>query len=729
MNTNPQFELAKKYIEETGCNLFLTGKAGTGKTTFLRYVKEHTKKRSVIVAPTGVAAINAGGVTIHSFFSLPFGPYVPESSREGNYRFALSKEKINIIRTLDLLIIDEVSMVRADYLDLIDVVLRRHRHSHAPFGGVQLLLIGDLYQLAPVVKEEEKEVLNPYYNTYFFFGSRALQQTPYITIELEKVYRQSDARFLALLNSIRENTATKQTFEELSTRYKENFRPPEQSGYITLTTHNLPAQRINDKHLNELPTPEFRYQAAISGDFPENAFPAEQELRLKVDAQIMFVKNDTANPRRFFNGKLGRVVQLTENSIKVLCDDWAEPVTIEQLSWENTQYTLNKDTKVIEEKVIGTFTHYPLRTAWAITIHKSQGLTFDNVIVDAAYSFAPGQVYVALSRCRTLEGIVLTSRLSLSNIVEDRIVTAFSRQIKQQELTDDTLQNAQSAYRLQLLNGLFDFRSLQETGARLVRVLEEHLYKLYPNLLVALKTETTQRLPALHEVSKRFALQYTPLLLEDLDENRHKLRDRIMAAAAYFHKELMPLKELLEMMENTVEIDNKMVLKRWTEVFQLFRTLLISKVELMHETDYAADGFDTLRYLAAHTDSILKNEKKKKPKSQTASAPRRAKTTADASAIVSPFYLVGKSRQTTTNAGTADILHQQLFDELRAWRKEKAVASNLPAFAIMHQTALIGIANTIPRTYEDLEGISGIGKKKIEQYGEELLTIVANYAE
>lgn len=354
-------------------------------------------------------------------------------------------------------------MVRADLLDHIDAVLRRYRNPEQPFGGVQLLMIGDMQQLAPVVKEEEKTLLSEYYESFFFFGSKALRSTSYITIELKKVYRQSDTTFLSLLNKIRSNEFDAATFEQLNTRYIPDFRPSEDDGYITLTTHNRQAQEINLRKLQELPGKTFRHVAKIEGDFPEHLYPAEQSLILKEGAQIMFIKNDTENPRRFYNGKLGRIQRLTTDTIYVHCDDWQDPILLERTRWDNTQYTLNTVTKEIEEKITGSFEHYPIKTAWAITIHKSQGLTFDRVIINAGASFAHGQVYVALSRCRTLEGLVLSTPLRPHTLIEDTAISQFCRQVEAVQHPAHQIQQNSRAYSYQLLCELFDFGKLQKT--------------------------------------------------------------------------------------------------------------------------------------------------------------------------------------------------------------------------------------------------------------------------
>ncbi|MCI5208617.1 MAG: helicase, partial [Candidatus Electrothrix sp. ATG2] len=401
---NHELELANDFVRYTDRDIFLTGKAGTGKTTFLHNLERDSAKRMIITAPTGVAAINAGGVTLHSFFQLPFGPFVPGSEayeRTQQHQFRFSREKKKIIRSLDLLVIDEISMVRADLLDAVDEALRHHRRNTLPFGGVQVLMIGDLHQLAPVAKRNEWQLLESHYASIYFFSSKVLTRTELVTIELQHIYRQSDADFIKLLNRVRNNQLDQTAVDALNRRYLPEFSPAEDDGYITLTTHNRSADTLNQKRLHELGSKEFRFAAEVSGDFPEHTYPAPADLRLKKGAQVMFVRNDPAAEKRYYNGKIGRISKISNTEITVLCSDDEEEIAVKPLVWENIKYTLNQENSEIEEEVIGKFEQYPLKTAWAITIHKSQGLTFERAIIDAQAAFAHGQVYVGLSRCKT----------------------------------------------------------------------------------------------------------------------------------------------------------------------------------------------------------------------------------------------------------------------------------------------------------------------------------------
>ncbi|MDO5615747.1 MAG: helix-turn-helix domain-containing protein, partial [Cruoricaptor ignavus] len=418
-------------VEFTSRNIFLTGKAGTGKTTFLNDFVKKTKKKYIIVAPTGIAAINAGGSTIHSMFGLPLRPFLPTAERIdsnlGNnisdllMHFKYRKDKLKLLREVEIIIIDEVSMLRADVLDMMDFSLRHIRRNQQKFGGVQMLFIGDLYQLPPVVRDEN--VLSKFYNSPFFFSAKALEDINLLTIELTKVYRQKDETFLNILNGIRDGNPRDVDFNLLNSRYLPDFEPKEQS-YVYLTSHNKMADSINQEKLNKLTTPSFFFNAKIVGDFKENQYPNDEVLELKVGSQIMFIRNDASGEKKYFNGKLAEITYINEEEIYVMIDGQDEQYKLKKEVWENKKYSLAPD-KTIQEEVLGSFEQYPIRLAWAVTIHKSQGLTFDRVIIDAGKSFASGQVYVALSRCRTLEGIVLKSKIIPEIIFNDRRVSGF----------------------------------------------------------------------------------------------------------------------------------------------------------------------------------------------------------------------------------------------------------------------------------------------------------------
>lgn len=704
METNPQLELAFHFIRYTGVNLFLTGKAGTGKTTFLRTLKEISPKRMIVVAPTGVAAIHAGGVTIHSFFQLPFGPYLPGSAdREpaGGRRMKFGKEKINILRSLDLLVIDEVSMVRADMLDAISDVLKRFKDRSKPFGGVQLLLIGDLQQLAPVVKEEEWDLLKEYYPSAYFFESKALKESAYQCIELTQVFRQADPVFIGLLNRIRENRIDEATLAELNRRYIPGFRPAGSEGYITLTTHNYQAQQINASRLAELPGPAVRFAARVEGEFPPYAFPTDESLELKTGAQVMFVKNDSTGNHRYFNGKIGLVSELSPGRVAVRCPGDPEPVIVEPEEWTNVKYTLNETTKEIVETVEGTFSQYPLKTAWAITIHKSQGLTFEKAIVEAASSFSHGQVYVALSRCKTLEGLVLRSPIRFDSVVSDSTVRGFTDYVEHHQPGHDQLQSARKLYYLSLLEELFDYEGIERRLRYVSRLFYENLHTLYPQLTDRYGSAVGACRTQLTEVGRRFREQLRQLAAASDDcETDPFIGERVLKGIAYFkEKTAAILTELLE--ETHPEIDNKEVRKSVEKALDYLRQDVGMKTVTLASGE---GGFRIGEYLSARAKSMIEppKQKSKKPAARTADVSKKAEI-------------------------SGDILHPALYESLRSWRNSEAARLGVPVYVVLQQKAMLGIANTLPVDGKDLLAVPGIGKKVIEKYGTALLELVDAY--
>lgn len=550
MESNPQLELAYDFLEYTGVNVFLTGKAGTGKTTFLRELKRRSPKRMIVVAPTGVAAINAGGVTIHSFFQLPFGPYVPGSSdtvergEKLQYTHKFNREKINIIKTIDLLVIDEISMVRADLLDAVDDMLRRYRSKNEPFGGVQLLLIGDLQQLAPVVKEDEWALLKQHYASAFFFHSKALAATRYVAIELKHVYRQQDREFVDLLNRVRENRVDAAVLGMLNRRYVPGFKPSDDEGYITLTTHNHQAQRINDVKMAELSTRAYSFKAEVKDNFPTYSYPTEETLVLKQGAQVMFVKNDSSPEKRYYNGKIGKITAINDRSIEVVGKEDGLKIQVTPEEWTNTRYTLDEETREITETVEGTFKQYPLKTAWAITIHKSQGLTFERAIVDANAAFAHGQVYVALSRCKTFEGLVLSSPVTVRSLVSDGAIDEFVREAEQKEPNKEELQQARQSYFRELLLEQFDYETIRWRLHYLYRVLDEQLRRLYPDWVERYRVAGAKCAEELLAVAERFQNQLERLMPEEGNyEADPVIADRVKKGAEYFREHTMSILE------------------------------------------------------------------------------------------------------------------------------------------------------------------------------------------
>ncbi len=605
MERNNELRTAWDFVENTGRSIFLTGKAGTGKTTFLKTVVEKSRKRPIVVAPTGVAAINAGGVTIHSFFQLPFSPYIPGAKVESKFEF--SREKRKIIASIDLLIIDEISMVRADLLDAIDNVLRRYRDHFQPFGGVQLLMIGDLAQLTPVVTPEEERMLKAYYDTPYFFGSKALQQIDYVTIQLEHVYRQQDQTFIDLLNQIRCGHPTQQTLDRLNSR----VGAVTGEGFIRLTTHNQLANFYNNAELSKLTSRPFMFKAEVNGTFPDYSYPTAETLELKLGAQVMFVKNDPTGNHRYYNGRIGKVTYVDQHKVLVLCEGDDNAIEVEPLEWENTRYTLNEKTREIEADVQGTFKQFPLRLAWAITIHKSQGLTFDHAIIDAGQSFAPGQVYVALSRCRTLEGLALATPLTARAIINDERVDAYiSQQEAEAQRSIAQLPTLKQEYERYLLLQLFDFRTLLYMQETMVRIFAEYFYhshaslkQLHDQALLSLRTQVV-------DVADKWRQMIQTMPYGELRNT--DFLDRVKRSAGYFAEQLDTI--LTKPLELTakVESNNKQAVKRLGNALPDERQSWLAYLYLLKKM--AEMGFTVNSYLKEKQMSMMDaiDEKKQK---------------------------------------------------------------------------------------------------------------------
>lgn len=701
---NPQLELAFNFVQYTNRNVFLTGKAGTGKTTFLHNLKSVSPKRMIIVAPTGIAAINAGGVTIHSFFQLPFGPFIP--SEDNNYGKStgfhqnihkFNKEKINIIKSLDLLVIDEISMVRADLLDGIDDVLRRFKDKSRPFGGVQLLMIGDIQQLAPVVKEDEWEILKPWYNTAYFFSSRALLKTKYVSIELRHIYRQSDKIFIDLLNKVRENKADVGTLDELNKRYNPTIAKNTPEGYIILTTHNHKAKAINEHKLGQIESKSFKFKADIQGDFPEYAYPTDYELTLKKGAQVMFIKNDHSPAKLYYNGKIGIIERIDTDTISVKCPDDPQSIPVMKSEWHNSKYTINEETGEIKENIEGTFTQYPLKLAWAITIHKSQGLTFEKAIIDANASFTHGQVYVALSRCKTLEGMILSSKLSLESIKSDINVQEFSREVESNPPDIELLEQSKYEYQQSLIFELFDFNQIKEQVIYCLRLYQQNIESLHTGL----KDNLEQVLLCVNTHLMGIADKFKPQIIQMLGfqpnaEKNQQLNERIVKASVYFEEKIKNI--VLKALEDiVVESDNKSVRKSVNEALDKVKINLLVKADCLSK---CKEGFDVKSYLDIRAKSYIE------------------KTTARKSPDVHTKEIVSDS-----------IKYPDLFAILKKWRAAKAEEMEQPDFFVLHQKALIQITEQLPSTLKQLKLIKGIGKQKIKAFGQEILDLVGQYCE
>jgi hypothetical protein len=691
---NPELQLAYDFVQYTGHNIFLTGRAGTGKTTFLRDLKERSPKRMIVVAPTGVAAINAGGVTIHSFFQLPFGPRVPGyMENEDGRSMRFSSQKRNIIRSLDLLVIDEISMVRADLLDSIDERLRQFRRNNQPFGGVQLLLIGDMQQLPPVVKGDEWELLRKFYDTPYFFSSRALQKSEYVTITLQYVYRQRDEKFINILNKIRDKQVDEKTLALLNERYKPDFDPGDEN-YIILTTHNAKAKAINDKKLKALKGKKARFTASVTGNFPEYMYPTELELELKVGAQVMFVKNDPDAEKRFFNGKIGNITEIHEDGVVVRCPGDDEDIHVTPLEWQNVKYIIEEQNKEIKETVEGTFTQIPLKLAWAITIHKSQGLTFDKAVIDSEAAFAHGQVYVALSRCRSLEGLVLSTKFSPHSLKQDKSIEVFNIQVDKNQAGTEELHVSKSKYQQQLLEDLFDFSELQHHINSLYYLLHDNRKSLQPEADELLNVMKVQVQKEVAEIAEKFKRQIAQLLAKNRDaEQNEELQERIKKGADYFSGKIQGL-VLSEMEKFVVETDNKEIQKK---IRKAEKRLLEEAVYKRACLEACRDGFVVKDYLKARAMASLEEMPKK------------------------------RSSKMEKLPVSKEIANAGLYELLKEWRNVRSEELGVPYFMVLPLKTMRALSNQVPSNMDELKRVHGFGKKKIEQFGEEILELLNEY--
>lgn len=698
---NEMLRLAADFVRFTNTHIFLTGKAGTGKTTFLRNLKSITYKRMIVVAPTGVAAINAGGVTIHSFFQLPFGPQLPEQGKLGNESDSrevktaasrmqrITRTKINIIKSLDLLVIDEISMVRADLLDAIDAVLRRYRNRYLPFGGVQLLMIGDLQQLAPIAREDEWQLLRDFYESVYFFSSRALKHCHFVSIELKHVYRQADPHFISLLNKVRDNRLDNEAVEMINKRYSKNFVIPENEGYITLTTHNSQAQQINQQKLIALGGKLKTFTAMKDGDFPDFAYPTDFDLELKVGAQVMFVKNDPNPEKRFFNGKIGKITTFDEDQIIVQCPDDEDAIEVGPLEWQNCHYAIDDSTKEIKETVVGTFTQYPLKLAWAITIHKSQGLTFDKAVIDAHSAFAHGQVYVALSRCRTLEGLVLSTPIGRSAIKTDQAVGGFVSRIEENQPDENALLLAKVNFQQSLVKEMFDFDGLNRRLAYVIKLAGENSATIESTFQMELQKMSTLLHADFIQVAQKFQRQLDRLFQAQMEiESDPTIQERIQKGCDYFYPRL---KELFFSQRPEVETDNRAVRKHINESLdRMFQDAWVKQACLKE----CKQGFQVNSYLKVRAAASIEEVKFDKKMVRIA--------------------FRGDS-------------NKKLYETIRQWRDQVAEEMNVAAYQVLPIKTIKTIAAELPATLADLRKIKGIGKVKTAAFGSKILEIVAAF--
>ena len=697
---NEIFELAYRFVTETNENIFLTGKAGTGKTTFLKYLKENATKNIVIAAPTGVAAINAGGVTLHSLFQLPFHPFLPTKNNKDELleKIRHNNNRLQILRKMELLVIDEISMVRCDVMDAIDTVLRSVRRNYnTPFGGVQLLCIGDLHQLQPVAKNEEWNILNEYYASPFFFDSLAIKEQTPLLIELNKIYRQKEQSFVNLLNKVRTNSMDADDFEDLHVRYNPNFSPSADEKYITLTSHNNQADLINQQKLQRLNEASFTYKAEVVGDFPEHIYPAEAELVLKEGAQVMFLKND-AIVKRYFNGKIGVVQRLDDEKVVVDCD--GEQITVGKEIWENSKYTLNRNDGKLEQETMGTFAQYPLRLAWAITIHKSQGLTFEKVMIDAGAAFSSGQVYVALSRCTSLEGIILLSKIPSSAITSNDNVVKGQQSLTVKGSLAERFEGARQIFTQQLVEHIFSFEEIETAVGVLAFHINQHKEKLLLTMAVdgyntAVGWIENVRLKIAND--KAVGLKFSSLVVqlmkeEGTIEKNSLLQKRITDAANHFipkldgyfnHIKNHPL--LTEHKETATPINEKL------------NELALAIYTTHYYLQYCKNAFSITAFLQHKLKYVT---------------PKYTFT----------CYASGNATIKSTN-----IPNAELYDTLRRWRDITIKDEGLAIYMVANQATLKEISTYLPLSKKDLLQITGFGKAKVDKYGDDIIDAVESY--
>lgn len=689
---NEMFDLAYRFVTETSENIFLTGKAGTGKTTFLKYLKENSTKNIIVAAPTGVAAINAGGVTLHSLFQLPFHPFLPTkiNKEELLAKIKFNKQRLTLLRKMELLVIDEVSMVRCDVMDAIDTILKHARKNYQlPFGGTQILFIGDLYQLPPVAQNLEWSILKEYYESPFFFDSIVVKEQSPLLIELDKIYRQNEQSFVRLLNKIRNNDMDADDFEDLHTRYLPHFNPSSDEKYITLTSHNKQADKINEVRLYNLNSSSFLYKAKIEDEFPENLYPVEEELELKEGAQVMFLKNDVIQ-KRYFNGKIGIVKELQNEKIIVECD--GAEIEVGQETWENTRYTLNHADGKLEQEIIGTFTQYPIRLAWAVTIHKSQGLTFEKVMIDAGAAFSSGQVYVALSRCTSQEGIVLISKIPATAIHNNDNVLKGQQLLAYKGNLADRFAAARQIFTQQLLEDIFSFAEIAACAQQLEQQIKHHKEKINKEALGWIN-DFNRHLTTDKEVGFKFIGHISHLLkAEGIIENNAALQKRITDAANHFIPKLEHY--LYELKSHPLNTEHKEAAK---PVDEKLNELAIAIYHGIYNMQYCKQAFSVTGFLQYKLKFTL-------PKFNLS------------------CYASEASETINSNEANAE-----LYETLNRWRNMVCAESGQPIYMVANKATLKEISFYLPLNKKDLLQIKGFGKAKVEKYGDEILEAVESY--
>jgi hypothetical protein len=625
---------------------------------------------------------------------MPFGPILPNEDfkSSGSFNRKFSKTKINIIKSIDLLVIDEISMVRADLLDGIDKTLRRFRNRDKVFGGIQLLMIGDLQQLSPVIKDNEWELLKPFYKNAFFFSSLAYQSSQALSIELKYIYRQDNPKFIEILNQIRTNSLTDASAKELNKRFNPNFKPTIDDGYISLTTHNKKAEKTNYKELHELNTPSVNYKAVVEGKFPDYLYPTKENLELKVGAQVMFIKNDSALDKRYFNGKIGKIIFLDKEEVVVKCPDDEFTIIVSPEVWENINYSVNTTTKAITENKIGSYTQIPLRLAWSITIHKSQGLTFEKAIIDAEGAFVHGQTYVALSRCKTLKGLVLKSKIDSRHIISDTNVLSFNEEAEENQPDTLILNHSKATFQLNLVTDIFDFYKLLYPVNRVLDLFYNNRNRIEGHIeepLLGIKEVVTNLL----KVANAFKSQLQELCRDgQLPEQNEDIQLRFVKAINYFNEQLEfgicgPYKGV------NFTTDNKATESDLIKALDVFEELIATK-QLYFKTLF--DGFKVNTFLELRVKSVFLTKEKPKP-----------------------------SRKTVID-GTSNI---ELFELLRELRNAIATDKDLIHYQIFSQKSLYEMCEKLPTNKGELLQINGFGKTRVEKYGSEILEVIRGYCD
>jgi uncharacterized protein YpbB len=696
---NSQFEHVINFVNQTNQLIFLTGKAGTGKTTLLKHIKQNTVKQMAVVAPTGVAAINAGGSTIHSFFQFPFSPFLPVIKENAEQDFSKSNLptlkynslRLSVFRKLELLVIDEISMVRADLLDQIDSTLRQTRKKwHLPFGGVQVMLIGDMHQLPPVVQQEEWKILSDVYASPYFFDSLVVKNNKPVYIELEKIYRQKEQDFIDILNKVRSNNLRTADFDLLNKHYKPNLSKEFIRDNITLTTHNRKADDINFSLLNELPDKLYKFKCKVEGLFGEKNYPADEELLLRKGARVMFLKNN--NEKNYYNGKIGIITFINDDKIKIKCEEDAFEIEVVKEVWTNVSYSVNKQTKGLEEDIIGSFTQYPLRLAWAITIHKSQGLSFDRVIIDAAAAFSAGQVYVALSRCRGLSGLTLSSKINPESLFNDKNILNFSATKQNYEEVNTIFSASKVIYIKTLLLNLFDFSEALQSRQELAGLLQAYKTKIHQNGQ-DWGMGFFNKLDNLYQVGNKFKNQLSTLIDScNNPEADVNLQTRIKQAVSYFYTEidavLIMFKNIPAFTESKEAADGLN-----SELQQLFENLFF-KNALIYSCN---QGFVLNHFLNTKLKIVYPNIK---------------------------INVYENARNSTTLSG---LDHPALYKQLLFLRDEICNEEQKPIYMVANAKALKELAEFLPTTPDQLLKISGFGEARVKDFGSQFLAIIKDY--